>query len=140
MKRSDQMKRERVWFAVGAVMVAVGVAALLAGHADWWLAQLGWARQLSRFAIPISLVAIGIFVIWAGQAGKFDNLRSGVGRGNVLMTSSTDRRLMGVCGGIAQYFSVDSTIIRVITVLLFVASSLVTVIAYVALGLLLPKG
>lgn len=30
-----------------------------------------------------------------------------------LYRSKTDRKLLGVCGGLAQYFSIDSTVVRV---------------------------
>jgi phage shock protein C len=37
--------------------------------------------------------------------------------------SRTDRKLWGVCGGIAQYFSIDPTLVRIIAVAsLFVGS------------------
>ena len=29
-----------------------------------------------------------------------------------LYTSSTDKKLAGVCGGIAEYFNIDSTLVR----------------------------
>lgn len=35
-----------------------------------------------------------------------------------LYKSRTDRKIFGVCGGIAQYFSMDSTIVRLIAVVL----------------------
>jgi phage shock protein C len=35
-----------------------------------------------------------------------------------LMRSPTDRKIAGVCGGIAEYFDVDSTVVRLIWVLL----------------------
>lgn len=31
-----------------------------------------------------------------------------------LYRSSTDKKISGVCGGIAEYFGIDSTIIRII--------------------------
>jgi len=33
-----------------------------------------------------------------------------------LYRSRTDRKIWGVCGGLAKYFDIDSTIVRVITV------------------------
>ena len=40
-----------------------------------------------------------------------------------LYRSRTDRRLWGVCGGLAKYFNIDPTIVRVIAVAsLFVGS------------------
>ena len=35
-----------------------------------------------------------------------------------LYKSRTDRKICGVCGGIAEYLGIDSTIVRLITVLL----------------------
>ncbi len=35
-----------------------------------------------------------------------------------LYKSRTDKKLCGVCGGIAEYFNIDSTTVRLITVLL----------------------
>jgi len=40
-----------------------------------------------------------------------------------LHRSKTDRKIWGVCGGLAQYFNIDPTIVRVIAVAsLFVGS------------------
>ncbi len=55
-----------------------------------------------------------------------------------LTLSSTDRRISGVCGGIAAYFNVDSTLIR----LLWVAFSLAYgsgLIMYIICALVIPK-
>ena len=52
--------------------------------------------------------------------------------------SSTDKRMGGVCGGVAEYFNVDSTFVR----LLFVLGALLggfTVITYVALWIISPR-
>lgn len=35
-----------------------------------------------------------------------------------LCKSQTDRKIFGVCGGIAEYFNIDSTIVRLILVVL----------------------
>ena len=36
--------------------------------------------------------------------------------GRKLYKSETDRKILGVCGGIADYFGIDSTIVRLIVV------------------------
>lgn len=54
-----------------------------------------------------------------------------------LFKSSTDKHIMGVCGGLAEYFNIDPTIVRVIFfILLWVGSSGFWL--YILLGLLLP--
>jgi phage shock protein C len=41
-----------------------------------------------------------------------------------LYRASIDKKICGVCGGIAHYFGVDSTLVRLITVILFFAGGL----------------
>lgn len=53
-----------------------------------------------------------------------------------------DRRngkLMGVCAGLADYFGWNVTFIRILAIIALIWFSLVTLIAYIALGLLLPS-
>jgi len=57
------------------------------------------------------------------------------------LTRSTDKMLAGVCGGIAEYFEVDPTLIRVIYVVLTLFSAAFPgVLLYLILMLLMPKG
>ena len=41
-----------------------------------------------------------------------------------LYRASIDKKICGVCGGIAHYFGVDSTLVRLIAVVLFLAGGL----------------
>ena len=51
-----------------------------------------------------------------------------------------DKKFSGVCGGIAQYVKIDSSIIRLLFVIFSVLSGGLLVIAYVLLWWLLPLG
>ncbi len=55
-----------------------------------------------------------------------------------LTRSITDRKIAGVCGGLAEFFTIDATIIRVIFVLatVFGMSGL---IIYIAMALIVPE-
>ena len=55
-----------------------------------------------------------------------------------LYRSEKDRKLAGVCGGIAEYFEIDPTIIRVLFVLLAVVFG-GGILAYILLWLLIPQ-
>lgn len=55
-----------------------------------------------------------------------------------LTKSSVDKKFFGVCGGIAEYFDIDSTIVRLIWALLVVFGG-VGLIAYLIAALILPK-
>jgi phage shock protein PspC (stress-responsive transcriptional regulator) len=62
-------------------------------------------------------------------------------RGRRLTLSATDRKIAGVCGGIADYFNLDATLIRVLWVILSILFGAVVggVIAYLAAWLIMPK-
>ena len=54
-----------------------------------------------------------------------------------LYKSNTDKKLAGVCGGIAEYLGIDSTIIRLILVLAVLFAG-VGVLAYIVAALVMP--
>jgi phage shock protein C len=55
-----------------------------------------------------------------------------------LYRSKTNRKLAGVCGGLAQYFNTDATLIRVLFVLLAVLGGSGLVI-YLAMWIIVPN-
>jgi phage shock protein C len=55
-----------------------------------------------------------------------------------LYRSHRDKILFGVCGGLAEYFEIDSTIVRIAFILLTLASG-VGIIAYIVFLLVVPK-
>ncbi len=54
-----------------------------------------------------------------------------------LYRSRSDRMIWGVCGGLAQYFNIDPTIVRLIAVLLLFAGGF-SIIAYIILAVVIP--
>ena len=54
-----------------------------------------------------------------------------------LYRSDTDKMLCGVCGGIAEYFDVDPTIIRLLWAIL--ASTGSGIVAYIIAAVIIPK-
>ncbi|MDD2446263.1 MAG: PspC domain-containing protein [Tissierellia bacterium] len=54
--------------------------------------------------------------------------------------SETDKKIAGVCGGIGEYFGIDSTIIRLLWVfLLFVTAFIGGILAYFLAAIIIPK-
>lgn len=51
--------------------------------------------------------------------------------------SDTDKKLFGVCGGIGEYFDIDSTIVRLVWAILAISG--VGILAYIVAGLVIPK-
>jgi phage shock protein PspC (stress-responsive transcriptional regulator) len=54
-----------------------------------------------------------------------------------LLRSATDKKIAGVCGGLAEYFDVDATVIRLcwLLAILFAGTG---VLAYIVLWIILP--
>jgi phage shock protein C len=55
-----------------------------------------------------------------------------------LYRSSSDKIIAGVCGGLAEYFSVDSTLIRILFVALTLANGF-GILLYIIMALIVPK-
>ncbi|WP_097006235.1 PspC domain-containing protein [Lacrimispora amygdalina] len=54
-----------------------------------------------------------------------------------LYRSDTDKMLCGVCGGIAEYFDVDPTIIRLLWAILACTGS--GILAYIIAAVIIPR-
>lgn len=55
-----------------------------------------------------------------------------------LYRSRTNRKFLGVCGGLAEYFDIDATVLRLIWTLAVVCAG-VGVIAYLVAALIIPE-
>ena len=80
-------------------------------------------------------LAIGYFVYQAFVSNKNGDERT-TGR---LHRSATDKKIAGVCGGIAEYLNADPTIIRLAFALLVLGWGS-GVMAYIICALVLPEG
>ena len=60
-------------------------------------------------------------------------------RSNSFRLNKSDRVLMGVCAGIADYTGVDLLLVRLLTVLLTLCGFGSTIIIYLLIGLLAPS-
>ena len=139
MKFSDYSKGQQAGLVIGASVVVLGLLMFFARYSSWWMGLLDLLRTVLRYLLPIGIILIGAIVVYGLVTHRFDGLLSRVSAvGGPLTRSASDKRLAGVCGGIAQYFGIDSTIVRAITVGLGVLSPLLTLIAYVALSIALP--
>ncbi len=55
-----------------------------------------------------------------------------------LTRSKTNKKLLGVCGGFAEYFEIDPTIVRLVWVLLVVCAG-TGLLAYLIAALVMPE-
>lgn len=59
--------------------------------------------------------------------------------GNVLRRSRTDKMVAGVCGGLASYLGLDSTLVRIAYVLLSIFTMFAGLFVYLLLWLVMPN-
>ena len=61
--------------------------------------------------------------------------------GRWLTLSATDKKILGVCGGLGRYFGIDPTLVRLVWVILSVLCAAVIggVIAYIVAWLIIPR-
>ena len=55
------------------------------------------------------------------------------------MRSLLDRKLFGVCGGLAEYFNIDSTIVRILFIVATIMSGGFGVLLYIVLIISMPE-
>ncbi|CDC91767.1 PspC domain-containing protein [Firmicutes bacterium CAG:227] len=56
-----------------------------------------------------------------------------------LYRSSTNYMLAGVCGGIAEYFDIDPTLVRLAWVILSCIGAGTGIVAYIIAAIIIPK-
>ena len=56
-----------------------------------------------------------------------------------LRRSQMNRQIAGVCGGLAEYFDLDPTVVRVAYVLISVFTAFAGILVYILLWLIIPE-
>ena len=56
-----------------------------------------------------------------------------------LNRSTDDKKIAGVCGGLAEYFDVDPTIVRIIFFILLLPGGFPGLLPYIILWIVVPK-
>jgi phage shock protein C len=120
------------------------IAGVCAGIADYLDADVTLIRLVW---IVLSIVPGGIvgglvayIAAWAIMPDAAA-LESGVARRR-LTRSTDDRKLAGVCGGLAEYFEIDSTAVRLLWVILTIVPGaiLLGLVAYAVAWFIMPAG
>lgn len=116
--------------------VCAGIAAYL--DADVTLIRLAW---VILSIVPGAIIGgiIAYLAAWLVLPVAKDGAPQTSTRRH-LVRSTTDRKIAGVCGGLAEYLGVDSTIVRLVWVVLSIYPGAIVcgVLAYVIAWLVIP--
>ncbi len=98
---------------------------------------------------PIVLILIGVlYLVHISQKNKSSEKPSGkkefvkIQNGKKLLRSKKDKKIAGVCGGLAAYFEIDPTIIRILWVIatIFLSAIIIGIIVYIIMAIVVPEG
>ncbi len=137
--------KRRFW---GIVLVLIGAFALMINLG--WLADLSWWSFSRSVVMPVLFILLGAVLIYtysrrSSQSpatppeGAPKETTAPPTQVKELRRSVTDRKVFGVCGGVARYFNVDPTIVRILYVLLVLASLGWGLLLYIILGIVMPE-
>lgn len=104
-----------------------------------------------EYIFPILLIVLGMGVIYYRQANpQVESVQGEQSASGDQQTSSharsyrqfrrsfTDKKIAGVCGGLANYFGIDPSIMRMLYVILCLASFGAGLVLYIILALVVP--
>ena len=120
------------------------IGGVCAGLADYFDADVALVRAawvvLSIWPGAIVLGVIAYLAAWLIMP-RADAATAAAAPKTRLMRSRTDRRIAGVCGGLAEYFEVDPTIMRVawVVVSVLVGAVVFGVVAYLVAWFIIPS-
>lgn len=140
-----KMESRRFW---GILLILIGALVLMTNLG--WFAAFDWWHLSWEVMFPIMLILIGLwFIYYQTRKPVFENVPpspegtippvEGTYARKELTRSITDRKLFGVCGGIAKYFNLDPTLVRIVYVLLVIGSVGWGLLLYIILAFLLPE-
>ena len=118
------------------------IAGVCAGLADYFDVDVALVRAawvvLSIWPGAVVLGIIAYLAAWA-LTPRADVPAATTARAK-LVRSIADRRIAGVCGGLAEYFDVDPTIVRITWVIVSIVCGAVIfgVVAYLAAWFIIP--
>lgn len=142
--RSDQ---RRFW---GIILVLIGAFVLMMNLG--WIADIGWWSFSHKVVFPLLLILLGGVLLLtytrrvqevpppaSGTSSEADSRPIPPMPVKELRRSIKDRKLFGVCGGLGEYFGLDSTIVRIVYIFLVLASFGWALLLYIILGLVMPE-
>lgn len=92
--------------------------------------------------IALRIIAV-LLIVWlivhASRRSQDFGVQGSTPARKELRRSSTDRKFAGVCGGLAEYFNIDSTLVRIVYVMLLFGSLGMALLFYILLAFIVPE-
>ncbi len=145
--QSQQNGNVRNWF--GIALVTGGALLLLANLEIFHF--FDFLENAFEFVFPVLLIILGMAIIYYRQSQNEQSDRNPQGESSSsaeipyqtqsyrqFRRSYFDKKLFGVCGGLANYFGIDPSLIRMMYVVLCLASFGAGLVLYVLIAVVVP--
>ena len=126
--------RNIIIIAVGAVIILCGVLALL-GRILETVFSVFWSFIPFIVSIVFSLIVVAIGIVLIVVTFQKASKQS---KSNRLFRSTSNKKIAGVCGGIAVFFGIDPVVVRIIAIVLGLVSFYLIVPLYLILWIAVP--
>ncbi len=148
-KKEKKSDSTMIW---GLVLIAIG-GFLLLQRSDWfgfypfWDWGPWWSDRFDAgVVLPIILIVVGIVYLISVSKKETEAKAPQVEKSGgstmekKLTRSVSDKMIAGVCGGIARYFNIDSSIVRILWVVAtVVATPVLGVLIYIVMIIVVPE-
>ncbi len=141
--------------AAGLSLILVGVAYLFQELGIWNGFDLSVLVGMLPWLAGVLIILLGFGVLsWrpskrkkrikkgAGSSARKQKIildSTGVPKEKKRLVKSPDKKIAGVCGGIAEYFNLDPTLVRIAFVIGTIATQGSFLLAYLVLSFVMPK-
>jgi phage shock protein PspC (stress-responsive transcriptional regulator) len=138
-------RSRKVGLALGIFLIFIGLL-FLSDNLQYQFMMIPWRFRNFDMGILIALLVIGLgafLILKKSQnssesatmaGGAFDTQAS-----KKLMRSVIDRKIAGVCGGLARYFDIDPALARIGFVVLGAVQPLLVILSYIVMMIVLPE-
>ena len=138
-ERSSESKRNTA-LIIGAILIIVGLG-LLADQLHYRF-MFFWPFQRfdAEILIAVAIIGLGLYLVLRKPSEKEPGAPGEpTAFSNRITRSLTDRKIGGVCGGIAKYFNIDAAIVRVLFVVFAVAAFFLAIVTYIVMMIVVPE-
>ena len=132
----------------GVLLIILGIFFLVPDFGAYRMHNMWMWHGLWRIMLPLMVIALGAWLllrpsdnrlISSGSVSKRSE-KEEEGIDKIRLTRSlSDKKISGVCGGLGNYFNIDSTIIRILWIVATIGSLGFGILAYLIMMIALPQ-
>lgn len=134
-ERRKDNRRSEMALIIGLLLIVGGTYEFLKRVVPqlWPMEVPAWGH-FAGVIWSITLVAVIIFLAVSARKGRIVSAT-----GKPLVRSVDNRKIAGVCGGIAEFFDIDPMTVRIVAIVLLVVAFFMTLSLYLICWIAIPK-